>query len=216
MQDPYLDENYDVEDKAWDYSPQEGWSNYFLFPLKDIEHSQPYDSGVVTVQENPIPEAKLDNFDGVLTDDRMLHQVIRDDERNNPISSDDINFAENYTYMYHSGRRKLAHIERNDYVLIMRPHLYGLDTTPRSRFAKVIDNVGNGWIVVKNADSKQLAVYCGDTDEDNDVQKLDFDFLAPKFKKAGKKRRAEKVLRMFFIPDEGKEMDLEQNISEEP
>lgn len=123
----------------------------------------------------------LDNFDGILPPDQVGQQdnMLGGNFYNGTEMQDysDLYDAHEMSMIAKRARLKVSHIQKGDSVLLMRPFKYDLPLSMSKRIGKVVDTLENGWIVVETHDKEKVAVYCGDSDEDNDVQKIDYDEL---------------------------------------
>ena len=160
-----------------EYGPKHKYHNF------DVEFLSPNDESYKDLENQGVKEAPLDNFDGRLIpgDISMQNDNMFKYE---PVSAYDLkdysDLYDNYEFSIIAKKAKrirIAHIVPGDTVLLMRPDRYLLSYNKLDRIAQVIDTQDNGWLLVKTMRGQKIAVYAGSSDEDDDVQRLDFDQL---------------------------------------
>lgn len=164
-----------------EYGPRHKYKNF------DVEFLSSGDESYTELTDHGVKEAPLDNFDGKLTTDQVSFQ--ENMFEHTPYSAYDL---KDYSDLYDqyefsviakkAYRIKIADIIPGDTVLLMRPQRYLLSYGKKDRIARVLDTQENGWLLIETLGGEKLAVYAGSSDEDDDVQKLDFNQLEEVYK----------------------------------
>lgn len=159
-----------------EYGPKNKYRNF------DVEFLSPNDESYKDLENQGVKEAPLDNFDGRMIpgDLSMQDNMFKYEPTSAYELKDYSDLYDNYEFSIiakMAKRVKVSHIIPGDTVLIMRPDRYLTSYNKLDRVAKVLDTQDNGWLLVCTMRGQKIAIYAGNSDEDDDVQKLDFDQL---------------------------------------
>lgn len=172
----YWDEDVALNDQ-FDHLPFKEYPNKSKF-LRENPYWLSEDDVNLEFGRDYTDDTPLDNFDGRLDVDQISNQdnMFPFTRRS---TQDLLNYSDLYdeyemAVMAKVARLKVAHINIGDTVLLMRPQRYDLSRNIKNRLARVIDTQDNGWLLVETARGDKVAVYCGSTSIDDDVQKIDF------------------------------------------
>jgi hypothetical protein len=64
-----------------------------------------------------------------------------------------------------------------DWVVVVRPYKYGINSSMGDRVGVVSQSMGNGWHVMKNLRGKYIPIFSGNSSIDSDVTRVDFEEL---------------------------------------